>query len=344
MKSNDKPTTSTSIHQNEKLNAAEIGKLWAIYMGNTMASCVLRYFQKHTEDEDIKKVVETALNLSDAFVQDIKNIFIQENFPVPAGYTEKDVNLDAPRLFSDAYYLHYLHYTSKAAISIFSIAVSIMNRKDVRDFFINALQSTVQLVVEVNEVSRAKGRLIKSPHIPTPEKVDFVKQQSFLNGFFGEVRPLHALEIAHLYDNIENDIASKALLIGFSQVAQTEKVKEFFLRGKQITNKHIASCSQQLNKDDLPAPSLLDDLVTTSTHPPFSDKLMMWHKIDMFSMKIRTYANGISLNGRRDLGGMYAKFLMDIGLYIEDGANIMIDQGWMEEPPKSADRKDLVKD
>ncbi|MFE4242009.1 hypothetical protein [Peribacillus butanolivorans] len=27
---------------------------------------------------------------------------------------------------------------------------------------------------------------------------------------------------------------------------------------------------------------------------------------------------------------------MDVGLYIEDGANIMNDYGWMEQPPEAA--------
>jgi hypothetical protein len=65
---------------------------------------------------------------------------------------------------------------------------------------------------------------------------------------------------------------------------------------------------------------------------------MLAHKIEMFSMKIRSAGNAASLSGRRDLGGMYAKFIADIGLYVEDGANIMIDQGWMEQPPKAVDR------
>ena len=60
-------------------------------------------------------------------------------------------------------------------------------------------------------------------------------------------------------------------------------------------------------------------------------------------MKIRSYANGASLNGRRDIGAMYAKFLMDISLYVEDGVEIMIDHGWMEKPPE-VDRDELVKD
>ncbi|WP_174613707.1 DUF3231 family protein [Virgibacillus ihumii] len=328
---------------NEKLTSAEMGKLWATYTGNTMAKCVLSYYLKHIDDQDIKTVVEHAFNLNDSIVGNIKEIFIKENFPIPVGFTDKDVNLDAPRLFSDEFYLHYLKYTIKAGMSIYSIAIPLMMRKDVRNFFINTLDSTVKLITEINDVLEEKGLVVKPPKIPTPNKVDVVKKQSYLHGFVGDVRSLHALEIAHLYDDIENNVTSKGLLIGFSQVAKTEKVKNFMLRGKEITGKHIEICSKKINKDNLPSPLLLDDMVSTSTAPPFSDKLMLWHKIDMFSMKVRTYANGASLNGRRDIGGMYAKLLMDIGLYVEDGANIMIDNEWMEQPPKAIDREGLAR-
>ena len=119
------------------------------------------------------------------FLENIKEIFIQENFPIPIGFTDEDVNLDAPRLFSDEFYLHYLKYTGKAGMSIYSIAIPIMTREDIRDFFINALNSTVNLITEVNELLMAKGFYIKPPQIPTPEKVDFIKKQNYLNGFLG---------------------------------------------------------------------------------------------------------------------------------------------------------------
>ena len=51
---------------NEKLTSAEMGKLWATYIGNTLAKCVLRYYLQHIDDEDIKKVVRKALNLSES--------------------------------------------------------------------------------------------------------------------------------------------------------------------------------------------------------------------------------------------------------------------------------------
>lgn len=155
----------------------------------------------------------------------------------------------------------------------------------------------------------------------------------FLGGFLGDVRPLHGLEIAHLFDNIHNDITSKALIIGFNQGARDKKVRKFLERGCNLNNKYIEMFSKKLNEDNLPSPSILDHLVTSSTIPPFSDKLMVIHKIDMFSMKIREYAKGASLNGRRDIGALYARCLMDVSLYVEDGANILIEHGWMEQPP-----------
>ncbi|MCJ7839518.1 DUF3231 family protein [Lederbergia sp. NSJ-179] len=326
----------------EKLTSADIGKLWVAYMGNSLGERVLSYYLQHIDDKDIKKVLEFALNTSQSLLEKIKEIFIQENIPLPVGLTEEDVNFDAPRLFSDEFYLHYLRYTGKAGFSIYSIALPLMLREDVRDFFIYALHQNIQLITKVNELMKAKSFSTKPPLIPIPEKVDFIKKQHYLNGFFGHIRPPHALEITHLYDTIDSNITSRALLIAFSQVAESDQIRKFFIRGKEITAKHLEDCSQQLNKENLPSPSLLDHLVTTSTISPFSDKLMLYHKIDMFSVKIRSYGNAISLNGRRDLMTMYTKILKDIFLYVEDGGNIMIDQGWMEQPPKAADRDSLA--
>lgn len=329
-------------HDHIQLTAPEIGKLWATYIGNTMSKCLLNHYLQHVEDPDIKKVVDNALNLIESFLESIKNFFVQENFPLPIGFTEEDVNLDAPRLFSDEFYLHYLKYAGKAGLSIYSIAVPLVTREDVRDFFINCLNSTVQLITNVNHLLTAKGFLMRPPTIPTPAKVDFVKKQNYLKGFFGNTRPLHALEITHLYDNMENNVTSKALLLAFSQVAQDEQVRQFFVRGKELTDKQLEICSEKLYNENLPSPSSLEHLVSASTTSPFSDKLMLYHKVDMFSMKIRAYGNGASLNGRRDIGVMYTKFLKDIGLYVEDAVNIMIDYGWMEQPPQAVDRDQLA--
>lgn len=327
---------------NESLTTAEMGKLWVTYTGNTMATCVLSYYLKNVEDPEIKKVVETGLQLSETIVKEVKEILIEENFPIPIGYTDEDVNLGAPRLFSDEFYLWYLKYTGKAGMSIYTIAISLMTRKDIRDFFIKLLKSTLDLESMVNQTLMDKGLYIEPPQIPTPDKIEMIQKQSFLHGFFGDIRPLHALEITHIYDSIENNIASKALLLGFSQVAKDDKIRKYFIRGKELTNNHIEKSSQKLHESNLPSLKLLDHLVSDSTIPPFSEKLMLAHKIEMFSMKIRTAGNGISLNGRRDIAKMYVSMLTDLGLYVEDGFNIMIEHEWMEQPPMAINRDELT--
>jgi len=324
-----------------QLTAAEMGKLWATYVGNTMGKCVLRYYLQHVDDEAIQHHLRFALGLCEQYIQDIEAIFKQADFPVPIGFTDDDVNLDAPRLFEDDFYLHYLQYLGKAGMSIYSVAIPLMTRKDIRDFFVKALHSTSRLMVQVTETLLPQNTLINPPVVPPPHGVDFITKQSFLNTFFGKVRPLHGLEIAHLYGNLNNDMTSKAIIIGFVQGARSEETRQFLERGRNLNQKHIDLLSEKLANDELPLPSSIDHLVRSSSEPPFSDKLMIFHKIDMFSMKIREYANGASLNGRKDIGALFAKCQLDVSLYVEDGANIMIDQGWLEQPPFAIDRDQL---
>lgn len=95
-----------------------------------------------------------------------------------------------------------------------------------------------------------------------------------------------------------------------------------------MTDKSVKQYMEKLHRDNLPNPSYLDHLVTTSNYPPFSDKLMLFHKIDMFIMKIKSFGNSIVVNGRRDIGLMYGRSLINLGLFVDDdGANILIEKG-----------------
>lgn len=326
----------------EKLTAVEMAKLWATYVGNSMSNKILHYFLQHVKDEEIKKLVENGFILTQDFMKRIEEILKKDNFPIPKGFTEDDVNLNAPRLFEEEFFVHYLKYAAKAGLSIYAVAIPLVMREDVKEFFIYCNTCTIVLINQINDVLMVKGMIIKPPILPVPEKVDFVKDQNFLKGFLGDVRPLHALEVTHLYDNIENNVTSKALILGFSQVVRNEKVKQLFIRGTEMTDKAVLRYKEKLHKENLPSPSLLDHLVTESKIPPFSDKLMLFHKVDMFSMKMRAFGNSLAVNGRRDIGMLYTRSLKNIFLFVDDGANILIENGWMEQPPKAADRENLV--
>ncbi|WP_284561128.1 DUF3231 family protein [Bacillus sp. T2.9-1] len=334
---------STKTALTKKLTSAEMGKLWATYTGNSMSKCYLHFFLQHVEDQDIKNLLKKAYKLCSEFLNTTEGIFKKENFPIPKGFSiEEDVNLDAPRLFEDEFYVHYLKYTAKAGMSIYNIAVPLVFREDIREFFIYCMKATMDLIEQINELLMKKGLISKPAIIPLPEKAEFV-HKDFLNGFFGHIRPLHALEIAHLYDNIENNTASKALIMAFSQVTENEEIRELFIRGKNFTHKHVELYMEKLHNEDLPAPSFIDHLITTSTISPFSEKIMLFHKVDMFSMKIRSFGNSVAVNGRHDLGFMCTRGLIQIASFVEDAAKIMIKNGWMEHPPYAAQRDMLSK-
>ncbi|CAG7653917.1 DUF3231 family protein [Paenibacillus allorhizosphaerae] len=335
-------TKTTKNDQNDQLTAAEMGKLWATYMGNTMASCVLRYYLQNVDDEDIRGILDEAVQLTERFTKSIDDIFTRGKYPMPIGFTEKDVSLNAPRLFADELYLHYLIYVGKAGISIYGTAIPLMVRSDVREFFTNGLSDSIKLLNKVNELLEIKGYLSKPPYIPVPKHPEFIRKKSYLNGFFGNVRPLQALEITHLHDSVQNNAISRAILTGFTQTASQEPVRQFFVRGKELATKHIESFSKMLHQEDLPSPDLLDHLVTESTVAPFSDRLMVFHKLDMFTMRIRTYGNALSFAARHDLVAIFARCSLEVGNYAEAGADLMIEHGWFEQPPQAADREALV--
>lgn len=153
-------------------------------------------------------------------------------------------------------------------MSINQVAIPLVYRKDVKEFFRYCMDSTMDLVEQINGILISKGLTIKPPLIPVPQKMQFV-HKDFLNGFFGIVRHLQALEISHLYDNIENNVTSKALIMALAQVVKDEKIRKLFDWGRDMTATTIQDYMQKLHEENLPAPSFLDDLVTDSTFPLF---------------------------------------------------------------------------
>ncbi|MFP3728008.1 DUF3231 family protein [Priestia filamentosa] len=323
---------------NDRLTSAELGKLWATYMGNSMSTCILSYFLQHVEDSEIKNLVENAVSLSEEFQSMIKEIFTKEQIPIPHGFTKEDVNLKAPKLFEDEFYVHYLKYAAKAGMSIYNVAVPLMYREDVRGFYLYCMDATMKLMEQIKDILMNKGLIIKPPIIPIPEDVK-IARPGYLKGLIEKARPLHALEITHLYDNIESNVTSKALIMAFRQVAKMEKVREVFKKGEDLTTRSVERYMTKLHEDHLPAPSFLDHLVTTSTISPFSDKLMLFHKVDMFSMKIRAFGNSVAVNGRHDLALLYGKSLTNIFKFVDDASQLMMKNGWMEVPPEAVDRE-----
>ncbi|MFP7177123.1 DUF3231 family protein, partial [Priestia filamentosa] len=248
--------------ETQPLTSFTMGKLWATYMGNSMSIQILSYFLQHCEDEDIRFLLENGLALSKDFTQRIEGVFKNESFPIPIGFTKDDINLGAPRLYADEFYVHYLKYAAKAGMSLYAVAVPLVMREDMREFFIYCNQCTTIFLGQINSVLMNKKFIAQPPIIPTPDGIDKIDKQSYLKGFMGDIRPLQALEIIHLWDNIENNVTSMTLLSGFHQIVQDQKIKALFKRGLDITDKSLKQYKEKLHIEHIQSPAYLNHLVT----------------------------------------------------------------------------------
>lgn len=325
------------------LTSAEISQLWSMYMNDSAAFPILTYFLKKVEDKEIKSILESTIQVCQTHLQKFAELLKGDSFPVPHGFSiEEDVDLNAPRLFSDIYVLNFLHHLLKVGLHAQSINLSIATRKDVSTFFGDCLTRDMKLYELIKDTLLSKGLYIRAPHIPAPKQVDFVKDQGFLTGFFGEKRQLTVTEITPLYTNLVRNALGIATMIGFSQVSQNREITQFLIRGRDIAKKHCEIFGSALKQSYLPVPMTWNSEVTDNTQRVFSDKLMMHVTTALIGVSIQYYGLAITMSPRRDLGQMYNRLIAEIQLFAEDGANLMIKHGWLEEAPKAPDRDELA--
>jgi hypothetical protein len=65
---------------------------------------------------------------------------------------------------------------------------------------------------------------------------------------------------------------------------------------------------------------------------------MMFHASTLNSAGLGHYGRSFGLSPRRDLGANYVRLTAEIAQFSEDGVNIMIENGWLEQPPQATDR------
>jgi hypothetical protein len=327
-----------------RITSAEIAQLWAQYLNDSGSICILTYFLEKTEDTEIKPVIEYALELSTKHIETLTSIFTEEKYAIPHGFKiEEDVDLTAPRLYSDNYVLNFIHQMSMVGLTTYSASLSASTRADITDFYMECISETMQLFLMSKELLLSKGLYIRSPYLPNLEKVEFVKKQRFVWDIIGEKRPLIASEITNIFSNTQRNALGAATLAGFCQVAQDKQVKQFFVRGIEIAKKHIKLFGKKLEESYLPVPTTWATDITNSTVYTFSDKLMMFFTSGLIGLSIGYYGTGIAQSPRADIGVMYNRLMVEIQLYSEDGSNIMINNKWLEQPPIASDRDELAK-
>lgn len=325
-----------------ELISSEIANLWNSYMSDSFAICVLKHFINRVDDNSTKSLLKKSLDLSQQHIKKITNIFNEEKLTLPEGFSDRDVDVNAPRLFTDSYYLFYISNLSKQGMNAYTIALNDVSRSDIRQYFSDAAIESIELYNSTAELLLSKGSFVKAPVVEISKEIEFIKNERFLAGWLGERRPMLAMEISRMFSNILTNIIGRALITGFAQVAKSKQVAEFFFKGRDLTNKQIEEFTTILTKENIPIPSTSESFLTDSIVAPFSDKLMMFHITVLIASGIGSNAIALSSSLRRDLQVLYTKLAAEIGQYADEGVQIMISNKWMEEPPRVIDRKELA--
>nr|WP_263326263.1 DUF3231 family protein [Neobacillus sp. Marseille-Q6967] len=187
-----------------------------------------------------------------------------------------------------------------------------------------------------------KGIVSRPPFINPPNNYEFVESNNYMKGLLGGQRPLNCIEISNIYWDLKKIQMDKSLCIGFAQVAKSQEVKKFIWRGVEISTKQIEILESILSQDHLPQPKSEEAEITSSTTAPFSDRLIMYHKMVVGSVTVGLFGSAIATCQRFDLGMHYSRFIMENADYMTDGFKIMVKNKWVEQVPLTDDRKKLA--
>ncbi|MGZ4164237.1 MAG: DUF3231 family protein [Tumebacillaceae bacterium] len=324
--------------------ASEIACLWQLYMQETMSQCCLRYFANCTDDEEIRAIINAMLESVNEAIQTMRAFFVNENLPVPVGFTEQDVDVNAPKLFFDPFMIHFVSFMTHVGTQSACSALTVVARADLRQFFIKRLEDTLRIENRIFDVLLGKGLFAKSPTVTVPSQVEFSQGQNFVGELLGNHRPLNVVEVNHLFINSLRNAQGMEMLTGFAQTVRAEDIRAYILEGKDMSKKFMEMFNSHMVAEDL-VPSTLPGVgVTMSTVPPFSDKLMLNLVAALDVYAISVYGTSMAQSSRSDLGVLYARVVAETGTYALEGSKLLVKYGYLESPPELPDRGKLAEE
>ncbi|MCM3118848.1 DUF3231 family protein [Neobacillus sp. MER 74] len=322
------------------LSATELGNLWQAYREKSMLLRVLEYFILKSTEDETKEILRNAYTIESKNEEKIRTIFKNADAVIPNAFNESDVNKNAPQLFDDNYAIMYVRTMGKVLSGLYTLHEGMSYRQDIRDLYMEFTTDMQHIYSKTTEHLLDKGVLPRPPIVPMPKEVDFINDISYTNGLnpFRKKRPLNTVEIGLVYQSLETNLAGMRLMNGFEQVAKESDVKKYFTRGKELAKEIVSMMSNHLLDSDIPAPSTWAGMVTDSTIPPFSDKLMMYNTSLLSNFGLGSNSIGAAFSFRSDLLLNMGSIMAKTYDFAKDGGKILIKYGWLEEPPSASNR------
>lgn len=330
---------------NIPLSSSELGNLWMAYQEKTMLLRFLEYLREHAVEPEVQQIINSTYDASQGFVNEITRIFQEAEAAIPIGFTANDVHPGVPKLFDFLYEPMFLHMLSKIEVNLFALHSTMSYRNDIKQLYRQLTANSQETFDQCSQLLLEKGVLSRPPFISVPKEVNFVKDKDYLTGFklIGDARSLNAIEISLLHHAIESNLTGMQLMIGFAQVANDKDVKNYFIKGMDLSKDVETSLGEFLRRDYIEPPATHAGKATASTVAPFSDKLMMYLTNLLGAFGLGSNALGGAFSLRSDLPLEMARSAQKILPFLKEGGELMIKHGWMEEPPQVEDRRKLTK-
>lgn len=330
-----------AVH-NARLTGGEVACLWTTFQQYSLLSCVFSHFERTVQDQAARDIFADLVPQANSRVRFAADTFQKEGIPIPMGFTEQDVNLSAPPLYSDIFSLNFLWNLMQLSLTLNVLNLSMAARPDIRDFYAGVIRFIIEMNTRISDVMLAKGVLPRSPSLSLALEIERIHKPSFLAGIVGEKRPLLVAEVAHLYLNALRNEVGKAVLLGYRQVSRHPEVRDYFEKGIQLADTIVGELQQVAGDEHVYMTLIRDEGVTASTEAPFSERLMMYMVTLLNSIGIGIKGVSMGVSMRRDLIAMYAKHMVQIGDYATEGLRLMMANDWLEEPPQILDREKLA--
>ncbi|MBT2690184.1 DUF3231 family protein [Bacillus sp. ISL-47] len=326
------------------ITSNELGTLWMTYQQKTMLLRMLDYFIEKADDEKAKNIMTGLCEEVNPYVQKIVQIFKDEGAAIPVGFTEQDVIPDAPKLYSNGFDIMFVRLMNSISMGLHTLHLSMSYREDIILLYKDLTAHTQDYSRQCTQYLLEKGLLSRAPYVTMPKKAEFVKDTSYLKGTspFGQKRTMNTVEVSQLHYSIDANATGMQLITGFAQCAQEKEVRKYFSEGAELAKSIIKEFSEMMLEDGIQTPLGAGGNATRSTAAPFSDKLMMYCTSLFCSFSLGKNAIGTAFSLRNDIPTKAGIFSKDIFEYAHRGAKIMIQNGWMEEPPQMEERRNLI--
>lgn len=324
------------------MTSSEIAYLWNAYLLNSKSKHILMYAAAQSSDREIKSIMQLSLDLSAKILSDIKVIFDAEKQRVPYGFTEADVYVEAPKIYSDKLMLYILKVYAIVGLSNYGVALSASPRKDIRQLFTDALIAAIDLSNKIDDLALKKGIYLRTPNIPVTQQVEFAGEKSIMGKMFGHKRSLTAIEISSVFNCSMVNSISEAQMLGMAQTIGDDRLKEFINRTRKTLKEQSEILNEILHKEDLLFPASIESEVLKSSEPVFSDRLSMFFCFATLADILSIFSIAKVGVIRKDVFITLSQLSSEVIFLIKDATDLMLERNWFEEMPKNVRREDLI--